>query len=142
MELEKGNLSENRSKNQQEGFAEEMELLEELMLAADDKVRELRRTQKAGTEEFRKAQKEAYMLTRIAKIVRMQQNALNDRDRAASAVVAERLLNGSASAYIYGDAESAEVRVTDELTPFNTIASFKVEIGSLRCLLIKEFQFY
>ena len=82
MELEKGNLSENRSKNQQEGFAEEMELLEELMLAADDKVRELRRTQKAGTEEFRKAQKEAYMLTRIAKIVRMQQNALNDRDRA------------------------------------------------------------
>ena len=142
MELEKGNLSENRSKNQQEGFAEEMELLEELMLAADDKVRELRRTQKAGTEEFRKAQKEAYMLTRIAKIVRMQQNALNDQDRAASAIVAERLLNGSASAYIYGDAESAEVRVMDELIPFRTIASFKVEIGLTRCLFIKEFQFY
>lgn len=124
------------------GFEEEMELLEELMMAADDKVGELRRTQKAGTEEFRKAQKEAYMLTRIAKIVRMQQNALNDRDRAASAAVAERLLNGSASAYIYGDAESAEVRVMDELTPFKTIASFKVGIGSLRCLIIKGFQFY
>ena len=124
------------------GFEEEMGLLEKLMMAADYKVGELRRTQKAGTEEFRKAQKEAYMLTRIAKVVRMQQNALNDQDRAASAAVAERLLNGSASAYIYGDAESAEVRVMDELTPFKTIASFKVGIGSRRCLFIKEFQFY
>lgn len=135
MESKKDSFLENR-------FEKEIELLEELIMAADNKVGELRRTQKAGTEEFRRAQKEAYMLTRIAKIVRMQQNALNDRDRAASASVAERLLNGSASAYIYGDAESAEVRVIDEITPFKTIASFKVEIGLTRCIFIKEFQFY
>lgn len=79
-------------------------------------------------------------IVKILKLVNTEAHALDEASRKGAAAVAESLLNESASAYVYGDADSAEVRIIDEIHR-NLIATFKVRIAS-HFLMFEEYQFF
>lgn len=83
------------------------------------------------------------MLIRITKVVQAESLNMKLREMMGHydiATIAQRLLNESATAYISGNADSAEIRVVDEIH-HNTMAEFKARIGKLHCLLFSEVKF-
>lgn len=97
---------------------------------------------KVGQEnEWKEQQQKIDKLYLIAKIVRSKALELKAEEKSKAAVIAERILDESATVYVFGNADSAEVRVLDELTR-NTLAVFRVEISPVfHTLFITERQF-
>ena len=79
-------------------------------------------------------------LWKILKVVNVESHALKKDDRKNLASVAERLLTESASASVYGDADAAEIVITDQVHG-NEIARFNVKMY-FHCVLFKGYQFY
>ena len=124
----------------------ERELLEEYLHMEYDRLDQCSEdtehsTPKTGCEsEWNDINEKIGHILKILKLVNTETHALDGASRKGAAAVAEGLLNQSASAYVYGDADSTEVRIIDEIHR-NLIATFKVRIAS-HFLMFEEYQFF
>ena len=131
---------------QHDSIEKERELLEEYLHMEYDRLDQCstdaeHSTPKTGCEsEWNDINERIDHIVKILKLVNTEAHALDEASRKGAAAVAESLLNESASAYVYGDADSAEVRIIDEIHR-NLIATFKVRIAS-HFLMFEEYQFF
>lgn len=117
-------------------LVDELALLEDMLLKYEKQA-------DANGEGWQEAEKKVGILIRIAKLVRAELINMELRGKAGHydiATVAQRLLNESATAYVNGNADSAEVTVYDEVHR-NLIAKFQVRLSS-KCLLFDDHQFF
>lgn len=119
------------------GMKDELDFLEELLV-------QYTKFTDVNSENFSlDAISKCNMIVRIAKLVRAE--ALNMKMRKDAGcygigTIAQKLLNESATAYIRGNADSAEVEIIDEVHR-NVIARFKVKIA-FHALMFTEIQFF
>ena len=131
---------------QHDSIEKERELLEEYLHMEYDRLDQCSEdtehsTPKTGCEsEWNDINEKIGHILKILKLVNTETHALDGASRKGAAAVAEGLLNESASAYVYGDADSTEVRIIDEIHR-NLIATFKVRIAS-HFLMFEEYQFF
>lgn len=131
---------------QYDPMEKERELLEEYLHMEYDRMDQCstdaeHSTPKTGCEsEWNDINERIVHIVKILKLVNTEAHALDKASRKGAVAVAESLLNESASAYVYGDADSAEVRIIDEIHR-NLIATFKVRIVS-HFLMFEEYQFF
>ncbi len=122
----------------------ELELLEELLAERETllKIGEGRLSDGILSEDaLKKIAEERESLIRIAKIVNAEAHALSENDRKTLAVVAERLIKESASAYIKSDAgDEGVLRIFDNIEKRN-VAEFTV-LRRNKYIFITKCQFF
>lgn len=96
---------------------------------------------KGYEKEWQETKDKIEMLYRIMKAVCAEQLSIRSLEKDRVGLIAEKLLNESATAYVRAGADSTEVWVYDGIHQ-KVMATFEAEIGNLGNLIFKKAQFY
>lgn len=96
---------------------------------------------KGYEKEWQETKDKIEMLYQIMKAVRAEQLSITSLEKDRVGLIAEKLLNESATAYVRVGADSAEVWVYDGIHK-KIMATFEAKIGNLGNLIFKKAQFY
>ena len=117
----------------------EIAITEMLLMNNQKKIDEFRKGEDKEALDFAETTDKA--LIKIAKLVRAEARRLKMNGKGNISSIAEKLLDESATAYIKGDADSAEIRIVDNIH-LNTLARLKVRISQpTGALMIDEIRF-